>query len=337
VPSVKHAHSASRVAEGTSVRIREVSPRDGLQNEAVLVTTDQKVRLIELLVATGLKRIEVTSFVRPDAIPQLADGPAVLRGARVPADVELSVLIPNEHGLDRALAERPYFSGINYAVSASESHSRRNLNRSIAEAVREAGHTIWRARAEGLRVEGVISASFGCPYEGAVPVSRVLELAHRLVAAGAEEISFADTIGCAGPGDVAELLGRACQELGDEAEITCHFHDLSAGRADAIGDSPARSVVDASATEDPLRLVPPPVYFERLTGLRVGRSGKLNCLFHDDRTPSLHVYPEPERGWYCFGCGQGGSVFDLAALLWKRSTRGSDFVELRRELERRLL
>jgi len=86
-------------------------------------------------------------------------------------------------------------------------------------------------------------------------------------------------------------------------------------------------------SSDPLRLVPPPVYFERLTGLRVGQSGKLRCLFHDDLSPSLHVYREPGRGWYCFGCGRGGSIYDLAALLWHRETRGSDFVQLRRELE----
>ena len=104
---------------------------------------------------------------------------------------------------------------------------------------------------------------------------------------------------------------------------------------------PARSHADASsrdrASADPLLLVPPPVYFERLTGLRVGRSGKLRCLFHDDRHPSLHVYQEAGRGWYCFGCGRGGSVYDLAALLWDRKTRGVDFVELRRELEKLLL
>jgi CHC2 zinc finger len=88
---------------------------------------------------------------------------------------------------------------------------------------------------------------------------------------------------------------------------------------------------------DPLLLVPPSVYFERLTGLRVGRSGKLRCFFHDDRHPSLHVYPEAGRGWYCFGCGRGGSVYDLAALLWGRKTRGGDFLELRRELEKLLL
>jgi hypothetical protein len=87
------------------------------------------------------------------------------------------------------------------------------------------------------------------------------------------------------------------------------------------------------ASSDPLRVVPPPVYFELLTGLRVGRSGKLHCLFHDDRSPSLHVYPDAGRGWYCFGCGRGGSIFDLAALLSGRETHGRDFIQLRRELE----
>ncbi|MGO9892224.1 MAG: CHC2 zinc finger domain-containing protein, partial [Solirubrobacteraceae bacterium] len=130
------------------------------------------------------------------------------------------------------------------------------------------------------------------------------------------------------------LTGRHPNRAG---KIACPFHALSAGRSDATGDLPARSLADASATEDPLRLVPPRVYFERLTGLRVGQSGKLHCLFHDDRSPSLHVYPEPDRGWYCFGCGRGGSVFDLAALLWGRGTRGSDFLELRRQLEEVLL
>jgi CHC2 zinc finger len=96
------------------------------------------------------------------------------------------------------------------------------------------------------------------------------------------------------------------------------------------GLSHASRAINAS---DPLRLVPPPVYFERLTGLRVGRSGKLRCLFHDDRSPSLHVYREPGRGWYCFGCGRGGSIYDLAACLSGRETRGKNFAELRRELE----
>ena len=133
---------------------------------------------------------------------------------------------------------------------------------------------------------------------------------------------------------VEALCGRTPDRGG---KIACPFHELSVGRADAGGVLPARSVADASLLDDPLWLVPPPVYFERLTGLRVGPSGKLHCLFHDDRSPSLHVYREPGRGWYCFGCGRGGSVFDLASLLWGRGTRGPDFVELRRELERLLL
>ena len=124
-------------------------------------------------------------------------------------------------------------------------------------------------------------------------------------------------------------------------KIHCPFHELSVGEATAGAVMPARSHADASsrdrASADPLLLVPPPVYFERLTGMRVGRSGKLRCLFHDDRHPSLHVYQEAGRGWYCFGCGRGGSVYDLAALLWGRKTRGVDFVELRRELEKLLL
>ena len=132
------------------------------------------------------------------------------------------------------------------------------------------------------------------------------------------------------------------QVVGRSRKIHCPFHDLSVGEAAADGVSPARSAEDASssdrrASSDRLLLVAPPVYFKRLTGLRVGPSGKLHCLFHDDRSPSLHVYREPARGWYCFGCGRGGSVYDLAALLLGRKTRGRDFCELRRELEALLL
>jgi hypothetical protein len=129
--------------------------------------------------------------------------------------------------------------------------------------------------------------------------------------------------------------------VGRSGKMRCPFHELSVGDTTADDVSPACSVEDASlngrAAGDRLLSIPPPVYFERLTGLRVGRSGKLHCLFHDDRSPSLHVYREPERGWYCFGCQRGGSVYDLGALLLGRGTRGRDFVELRRELEQRLL
>ena len=129
--------------------------------------------------------------------------------------------------------------------------------------------------------------------------------------------------------------------VGRSGKVTCPFHPVSVCETTASDVLPARSLADVSSNDrvspDPLLLVPPPVYFERLTGLRVGRSGKLRCLFHDDRHPSLHVYPEAGRGWYCFGCGLGGSVYDLAALLSGRTTRGADFLELRRELEKLLL
>jgi hypothetical protein len=143
---------------------------------------------------------------------------------------------------------------------------------------------------------------------------------------------------------VRELTGL---EPRRDGKVSCPFHELSAGRDVTADVSPACSPADASLTgrraplastsgaaSDPLRLVPPPVYFEQLTGLRVGRSGKLHCLFHDDRSPSLHVYREPDRGWYCFGCGRGGSIYDLAALLSGRETRGTEFLELKRDLER---
>src|SRR6202047_5000724 len=117
------------------VRIREVGPRDGFQNEPEVIPTADKVRLIELLGATGLRRIEVTSFVRPDVIPQLADGAEVLEAVRLPPEVTVSVLIPNERGLERALEQRERFQEINGFLSASESHNRANVGRSIAESL----------------------------------------------------------------------------------------------------------------------------------------------------------------------------------------------------------
>ena len=162
-----------------SVRIREVGPRDGFQNEPEVIPTPEKVRLIGMLARTGLRRIEVTSFVRPDVIAQLADAEQVLARSSGVEGVAYSVLIPNERGLDRALAQRERFDEVNLFLSASETHNRRNVNRSIAESLAGLERVIERARAEGLRCEGVISTSFGCPYEGEVPADRVLEIAER--------------------------------------------------------------------------------------------------------------------------------------------------------------
>src|SRR5207248_577328 len=157
----------------SSVRIREVGPRDGFQNEPEVIPTAEKIRLIEMLGATGLRRIEVTSFVRPDIIPQLADAEQVLDGVMLPQDVSVSVLIPNERGLERALRYRQRFQEINGFLSASETHNRKNVGRPIEESLAGLERTFARARAEGLRCEGVSSVSFGCPYEGHVPWERV--------------------------------------------------------------------------------------------------------------------------------------------------------------------
>ncbi|HET9094471.1 MAG TPA: hydroxymethylglutaryl-CoA lyase [Solirubrobacteraceae bacterium] len=213
------------VALPDTVRLREVGPRDGFQNEPEVIPTDAKVRLIDRLARTGLSRLEVTSFVRPDVVPQLADATEVLRRIAVPVDVAVTVLIPNERGLERALALRAHFSEINCFLSASETHNRHNVNRSVAESLAGLERVIGRARDEGLRAEGVISTAFGCPYEGEVPAERVLGIARRLIEAGAQEIAFGDTTGMANPRQVGAFFPTARAALGDEVELTAHFHN----------------------------------------------------------------------------------------------------------------
>jgi hydroxymethylglutaryl-CoA lyase len=214
------------------VRIREVGPRDGFQNEPEVIATDDKVRLVELLARTGVGRLEVTSFVRADVIPQLADGAELLRRAEIPDDVAVTVLIPNERGLENALEQRDRFQEVNLFLSASETHNRKNVNRSIEESLAGLERVIARARDEDLRCEGVISVAFGCPYEGDVPRERVLEIARRLVAAGCEEIAFGDTTGMANPAQVERFFDGL--DLG--AELTGHFHNTRGqGLANVVG------------------------------------------------------------------------------------------------------
>jgi len=206
------------------VRIREVGPRDGFQNEPEVIATADKVRLIEMLGRTGLARIEVTSFVRPDVIPQLADAEEVLEAVTLPEQVAVSVLIPNERGLQRALAYRDRFQEINGFLSSSETHNRKNVGRSIADSLAGLRRTFALAREEGLRCEGVISTSFGCPYEGHVPPGRVLEIARELAEAGCEEVGFGDTTGMANPMQVREFFASAADAL-PGIELTAHFHN----------------------------------------------------------------------------------------------------------------
>jgi hydroxymethylglutaryl-CoA lyase len=207
-----------------AVRIREVGPRDGFQNEPEIVATDDKVRLIDALGRSGLRRIELTSFVRADVVPQLADAREVLRRVELPAGIARSVLVPNERGLDDALELRDRFDEVTCFLSASESHNRANVNRSVEQSVAGLERVIARALAAGLRVESVISTSFGCPYEGRVAPGRVLEIARRLADAGAAELGFGDTTGMANPAQVARFFEQAAREL-PGVELTAHFHN----------------------------------------------------------------------------------------------------------------
>jgi hydroxymethylglutaryl-CoA lyase len=210
---------------GDRVDIREVGPRDGFQNEPEVIPTAEKVRLIELLARTGVRRLEVTSFVKAEVIPQLADGAEVLAKADIPDDVSVTVLIPNEKGLDNALELRDRFQEVNVFLSASESHNAKNVNRSIEESLSGLESVLGRARGEGLRCEGVISVSFGCPYEGDVPEERVFGIARRLRDAGAQEIGFGDTTGMANPRQVRGFFAHAREALGADVELTAHFHN----------------------------------------------------------------------------------------------------------------
>jgi hydroxymethylglutaryl-CoA lyase len=212
-----------------TVRIREVGPRDGFQNEPEVITTEDKVRMIDCLSKTGVRRLEVTSFVRRDVIPQLSDAEEVLSAITRAEGVSYTVLVPNERGLERGIAlmaqtgER-LFDEVNLFLSASETHNYKNVNRTVEDSLAGLERVIVRAREEGLRCEGVISVSFGCPYEGEVPPARVLDIAERLAAAGCEEVAFGDTTGMANPVQVREFFALAGERLGD-VELTAHFHN----------------------------------------------------------------------------------------------------------------
>lgn len=219
------------------VQIREVGPRDGFQNEPEHIATADKVRLIDALSRTGLSRMEITSFVRPDVIPQLADADDVLRAIDTTPGVRRSVLIPNARGLDRALAlevgeepddvvvaELAPFDDVSVFLSATESHNRANVNRSVDESLTALGPVLARAGAAGLGCEAVISTAFGCPYEGAVDEARVFEIAAALAEAGAHEIGFGDTTGMANPRQVRGFFTRAAAAL-PGVELTAHFHN----------------------------------------------------------------------------------------------------------------
>ncbi|MFY1674419.1 hydroxymethylglutaryl-CoA lyase [Plantactinospora sp. WMMB334] len=204
-----------------AVSIREVGPRDGLQNEDP-VPADGKVRLLDLLATTGVRRIEAVSFVHPRAIPQMADADEVwARATRAPG-VRYSALVPNSKGAQRALAAG--FTEIEVVVSASDTHNRRNVNRSTAESLDDIAGLIGLLHDAGATAEVIVATSFGCPYEGDVDPARVAGIVDRVVADGADRIAFGDTTGMATPRRVRELV-TAVRDRQPDIPVLLHFHN----------------------------------------------------------------------------------------------------------------
>lgn len=205
-----------------TVRIVEVGPRDGLQNEAVTVSPAIRIAFVEKLIAAGLKTIEVGSFVSPRWVPQMAGTDVVLKGLGIRDGVDFPVLVPNEKGLDAALQAGAREIAI--FASASEAFSRKNINCSIAESIGRFGPVAERALAAGIRVRGYVSCVLGCPYQGEVPVSDVVAVASALQELGCYEISLGDTIGVGTP-KVTKNLVRAVAGVVPIERIAAHFHD----------------------------------------------------------------------------------------------------------------
>lgn len=203
------------------ISVREVGPRDGLQNEDP-VPTEAKVELIDRLSATGVRRIEAVSFVRPSAIPQMADADQVWRGIDRAAAVRYSALVPNLRGAARALEAG--LSEIEVVVSASDTHNRKNVNRSTEESLDDIAAIIDAAHQRGATCQVIISTAWGCPYEGDVPESRVLAVSGQAIADGADSVSFGDTTGMATPGRVWSLVGGFRSAYPD-TPLNLHFHN----------------------------------------------------------------------------------------------------------------
>jgi len=210
------------MADGDFVRIVEVGPRDGLQNEKALVSTADKVELIDRLSATGLLNIEATSFVSPQWVPQLADAADVFTAIRRRPGVAYPVLVPNEKGYDRARAVG--VEEVAVFTAASEAFNRTNINASIDESIERFRPVLERAAADGVKVRGYVSTVLGCPYQGNVPVTDVVRVARQLHALGCYEISLGDTIGVGTPRKAAGMLKAVAAELPMSA-LAVHFHD----------------------------------------------------------------------------------------------------------------
>ncbi|HEY5803158.1 MAG TPA: hydroxymethylglutaryl-CoA lyase [Lysobacter sp.] len=205
-----------------SVRIVEVGPRDGLQNEKTSIATADKIELIDRLSATGLRSIEATSFVSPKWVPQLADAADVLAGIHRRPGVRYPVLVPNEQGYARARSAG--VEEIAVFTAASEEFNRRNINAGIDESLQRFAPVMERARADGVAVRGYVSTVLGCPYQGDVPLADVVRVARALHEMGCYEVSLGDTIGVGTPGKARAMLLAVAQEIPIDA-LAVHFHD----------------------------------------------------------------------------------------------------------------
>ena len=205
-----------------SVSIYEVSPRDGLQNEGAQVATHAKVRLVEALQDAGLKRIEVTSFVSPKWVPQMADADQVCEMLERREGVVYSALVPNATGLKRAIAAN--VDEVAVFLSASEKHNRKNVNKTVGQTLKAFEPVIGPAVEAGLRVRGYVSTLWGCPYEGEVPPERGLEIAEELLRAGCYQVSLGDTIGVGTPLQTRRILELFLKSIPAE-KIALHLHD----------------------------------------------------------------------------------------------------------------
>ncbi|QOY63678.1 hydroxymethylglutaryl-CoA lyase [Lysobacter sp. H21R4] len=205
-----------------AVRIVEVGPRDGLQNEKAIIATADKIALVDRLSATGLRSIEATSFVSPKWVPQLADAAEVYTGITRKPGVRYPVLVPNERGYERALAVG--VEEIAVFTAASEAFNQKNINASIAESLTRFEPVLARAKADGIRVRGYVSTVLGCPYQGEVPVAEVVRVARELHQMGCYEVSLGDTIGIGTPGKARAMLRAVASEVPMDA-LAVHFHD----------------------------------------------------------------------------------------------------------------
>ena len=215
--AIRRPHLPDRAA------VYEVGPRDGLQNESETVPVEDRVAFVDLLTDSGLPAIEVGSFVSPKAVPQLADTDEVFRRIRKASGVRYPVLVPNEKGLERAVAA----GALEIAVftAASETFNRHNINAGVDESIERFRPVAARAREGKIRLRGYVSTAFGCPYEGDVSPGAVREVVHKLLDLGVDEISIGDTIGVATPGDVYEVVETLYESGISRGILALHFHD----------------------------------------------------------------------------------------------------------------